>query len=298
MCLFWHWPLTKSLYHKKIFQWFDLSAEKQIEYKITLRYFILAIIISSVIANSIIIFSDPHNKRSSTLVILNITAAIASGLGIIAVYRHGLHGLHGKSYLFLTTGLIFWFSADLSLAYYYFALGIEEQILVSVTDVLWFAGYVFLALHLFSVLHFICSKINFITLAIASVATILFISYNVFYIVSSSSHFLVVGDFVDFVVTMAYPVLDLILIIPSVLILVNLRKDYVQSVPWFLSSLSLLINAIADDGYVVDFVNGHLHNLLFWDMFYVLDFIIMAGALFWYNRFHIPSKKRSIKINS
>jgi hypothetical protein len=97
---------------------------------------------------------------------------------------------------------------------------------------------------------------------------------------------------------MAYPVLDLILIIPSVLILVNLRKDYMQSVPWFLSSLSLLINAIADDGYVGDFVNGHLHNLLFWDMFYVLDFIIMAGALFWYNRFHIPSKKRSIKINS
>ena len=172
------------------------------------------------------------------------------------------------------------------------------QILVSVTDVLWFAGYVFLALHLFSVLRFICSKINFITLAIASVATILFISYNVFYIVSSSSHFLAVGDFVDFIVTMAYPVLDLILIIPSVLILVNLRKDYVQSVPWFLSSLSLLINAIADDGYVGDFVNGHLHNLLFWDMFYVLDFIIMAGALFWYNRFHIPSKKRSIKINS
>lgn len=276
----------------------DLSAEKQIEYKITLRYFILAIIISSVIANSIIIFSDPHNKRSSTLIILNITAAIASCLGIIAVYRHGLHGLHGKSYLFLTTGLNFWFSADLSLAYYYFALGIEEQILVSVTDVLWFAGYVFLALHLFSVLRFICSKINFITLAIALVAAILFVSYNVFYIVSSSSHFLAVGDFVDFVVTMAYPVLDLILIIPSVLILVNLRKDYMQSVPWFLSSLSLLINAIADDGYVGDFVNGHLHNLLFWDMFYVLDFIIMAGALFWYNRFHIPNKKRRIKINS
>lgn len=214
------------------------------------------------------------------------------------MYRHGLHGLHGKSYLFLTIGLIFWFSADLSLAYYYFALGIEEQILVSATDVLWFAGYVFLALHLFSVLRFIRSKINFITLTVTSVATILFISYNVLYIVSSSSHFLVVGDFVDFVVTMAYPVLDLILVIPSVLILVNLRKDYVQSVPWFLSSLSLLVNAIADDGYVGDFVNGHLHNLLFWDMFYVLDFIIMAGALFWYNRFHISSKKRRIKINS
>jgi hypothetical protein len=51
------------------------------------------------------------------------------------------------------------------------------------------------------------------------------------------------------------------------------------SIPWLLSSVSLLINAIADDGYANDFVNGHLHNLLFWDIFYVSGFIIMSGAL-------------------
>ena len=77
--------------------------------------------------------------------ILNITATIASSLGIIVVYRHGLHGVHGRSYLFLILGIISWFAPDLTLAYYYFALGIEEQILVSVTDVLWFIGYLFLA---------------------------------------------------------------------------------------------------------------------------------------------------------
>jgi hypothetical protein len=87
--------------------------------------------------------------------ILNITAAIASSLGIIVVYRHGLRGVHGRSYLFLTLGIISWFAADLTLAYYYFALGIEEQILVSVTDVLWFIGYLFLAAHLFTVIRFI-----------------------------------------------------------------------------------------------------------------------------------------------
>ena len=87
--------------------------------------------------------------------ILNITAAIASGFGIIAVYRHGLQGVHGRSYLFLTLGIISWFAADLTLAYYYFALGIEQQILVSVTDVLWFIGYLFLAANLFIALRFI-----------------------------------------------------------------------------------------------------------------------------------------------
>ena len=55
-------------------------------------------------------------------------------------------------------GIISWFAADLTLAYYYFALGIEEQILVSVTDVLWFIGYLFLAGHLFTVVRFIRSR--------------------------------------------------------------------------------------------------------------------------------------------
>jgi hypothetical protein len=42
----------------------------------------------------------------------------------------------------------------------------------------------------------------------------------------------------------------------SSIVLLRLRKNYQHSIPWFLSSMSLLINAIADDGYLIDFVNG------------------------------------------
>jgi hypothetical protein len=227
--------------------------------------------------------------------ILNITAAIASSLGIIAVYRHGLHGVHGRSYLFLTLGIMSWFVADLTSAYYYFALGIEEQILVSVTDVLWFIGYLFLAAHLFTVLEFIRSRIKLMTIILISIVTLLFISYiahNLF----PSSRFLAEGDFTAFVVTITYPILDIMLFAPSMIILISLRKDDAQSIPWILSSLSLLVNAVADERYVNDFVNGRLHNLLFWNIFYVTDFIIMAGALFWYYRFHISPHRRKMKI--
>jgi hypothetical protein len=99
-------------------------------------------------------------------------------------------------------------------------------------------------------------------------------------------------DLASIVVTIAYPILDLILIIPSSIVLVRLRKNYQHSISWFLSSLSLLINSIADDGYVIDFVNRNSQHLMFWDLFYVMDFIIMAGALFWYSRFHITTSRR------
>jgi hypothetical protein len=202
----------------------------------TLGYFISVIVVAVVVANSIIIFSDSHNKPSSTFLILNITAAVASSLGIIVVYRHGLHGVHGRSYLFLTLGIISWFAADLTLAYYYFALGIEEQILVSVTDVLWFIGYLFLAAHLFTVLRFIGSRIKLMTIILTSIVTLLFITYiaiNLF----PSSRLLAEGDFTSFVVTITYPILDMMLFVPSIIILISLRKDDVQSIPWILSSL-------------------------------------------------------------
>jgi hypothetical protein len=84
-------------------------------------------IASTIIANSIILLSDSHDRYSTALWTLNIIAAIASSLGIIAIYRHGLYELLGKSYLFLTLGLISWFCADFILLYYYYALGLEEQ---------------------------------------------------------------------------------------------------------------------------------------------------------------------------
>jgi hypothetical protein len=268
--------------------------ENKIHQKIRVRYYILALVVSSILANSIIIFSDSYSKRSTTLLTLNVTAAFASSLGIIAVYRHRFRRPHGKSYLFLTLGLISWFSADMTLAYYYFVLGIEEQIRVSITDVLWFAGYAFLIVHILTVLRLVQSKISWISVVTVSVAAILGVGYTFIPIVSSSQ-FIIVDDFAAFLVTLMYPILDLILIIPSTLVLVNVREDFLQFMPWFLSSLSLLVNSIADEGYVNDFVNGRLHSLLFWDMFYVTDFIIMAGALFWYNKFHIlrePNKTR------
>lgn len=191
-------------------------------------------------------------------------------------------------------GLISWFSAEFTLMYYYYVLNIEEQRLVSLADGFWFAGYVFLALHLFTVLRSLRSTIKIGIVVLASIATVLFVIFNVLNLLSSE--FLIDVDVTAFIVTITYPILDLALIIPSAIILVSLRRDYQHSIPWFLSSLSLLVNAIADDGYVYDFVNGYSQNLWIWDLFYVTDFIIMAGALLWYNKFHISNEIKSARI--
>ena len=131
-------------------------------------------IIAIIIANTIVIYSEEHGKHSISLWILNITAATASILGIIAIYRYGIQRLHGKSYLFLALGIISWFSADFTLLYNYYALGIEEQRLVTITDALWFAGYGFLALHLFTVIRSLHIKIKSKVVIVISIITVYF----------------------------------------------------------------------------------------------------------------------------
>ncbi|MGG6460880.1 MAG: hypothetical protein ACM3JQ_05580 [Candidatus Eiseniibacteriota bacterium] len=260
----------------------------------TLKFTILYMAVSICIVDGLIIFADSMQKYPTIIWALIVTGSSASTLGIIALFRHGLHGVHGKSYLFLTLGLIMWLTADITLAYYYYGFGIEEQKLVSFTDFFWILGYVFLSLHLITILRMLRKKINFKIIIVPTIATALLIIFN---ITSLTPQELTQEELEAFVITIAYPILDLSLIIPSALILVNFWRDYQQSIPWFLSSLSLLVNAIADDGYVRDFVNHNVHNLWFWDLFYVADFIIMAGALYWYNRFHISSKLINNKRN-
>lgn len=250
-----------------------------------------------------IIISDSHHKLATALWTMSITAATASGLGIIAVCRHGVSGLHGKSYLFLTLGIVSWFTADLTLLYYHYALGIEEQKFVTITDGFWFTGYGFLSLHLFTVIKSLSRSSNNkvvnpkIVIIASIIIAIMFVIFN-WFTLASSEFIYAINERVDLtsvIITSTYPVLDLTLIIPSCIILFRLHKNYEHSVPWFLSSLSLLINSIADDGYLIDFVKRNSQHLIFWDLFYVADFIIMAGALFWYNRYHITSSRRSKK---
>jgi hypothetical protein len=271
----------------------SLPSKEMTRYRLTLKYFVFALIIVIIIANANVIFSEAYSKHFVSLWILNITAANASILGIIAIYRYGFHGNHGKSYVFLTLGLILWFSADFTLLYDYYALGIEEQRLVTITDALWFAGYGFLALHLFIILHSLRIKIKSKIVTVVSIITTIVISYNVVNLLSYN--YSIENDFIALIVTLLYPILDFILIIPSLIILVTLHKDYEHNIPWFLSSLSLLVNAIADDGYVNDFVTSNSENLWVWELFYITDFIIMSGALFWYNKFHISNALRNVK---
>jgi len=241
----------------------------------------------------------PNAHYSIILVALNVTACVATTFGVITVYRYGFHGIHGQSLLFLTLGIIGWFFADLTLTYGHFILFFEEEqsLVVSLADLYWIIGYVFLSLHLFSVVRFVrLAQIHAVTIIVVIIACGLSITYNIIFSSEflSATEELLVGDtttgFTDLALSVLYVVLDLIFIIPSVIILTASRKDYYEFMPWILFSLSLLTNAIADEGFMHHFVQGSTSGMWIWDLFYMTDYLLVVAAFYWYNKFQDAMK--------
>ena len=269
---------------------------KEIRYKKTLKYLIITIISTTIVVDlSIVLIPDEHIQHGVAIISLNIVAIIATALGTIAVLRHGLRGSHGKSYLFLTIGIALWFAADLGIMYSYFVLKVDEFKQITILDVLWLSGYIFLTLHLISIIKTIRIKNQTITISIVSAIVVGFIIINIIStlpisdpsLTNNTGPIVTMGYHIqDVVITVLYPILDLCLIVPSITILLNVYRDYQHSIPWILASISLFVNAIADNGYTIQFIDGS-PSAMPWDLFYIADFIIMSGALFWYNKYHI-----------
>ncbi len=185
--------------------------------------------------------------------------------------------------------MILWLGSDLIITYYFLVLGMREEPLVSLADLFWLTGYVFFAAHLFITLKFMRFIVNPKIVIGASILSMIFLVYAVIHCLSESE-FKTFDDLLNFAVNIAYPILDSILIVPAAVIFLTLRKDYLNSFPWLLASLSLLVNAVADHGFVNDSVTGNLDKLWVWDLFFATDYLIPACALFWFNRYHIAHK--------
>lgn len=260
--------------------------------KFCLALGIIVIIVNTLVINFVLHFPSQH--YSITVAALNTTAGLATIYGFVTIYRYGFRGTHGRSLLYLTIGILFWLLADLSLAYGHFVQHHEEEqaLVVSLADLYWIIGYVFFSLHLFTAIRLVRrDQVHKFSVAMVVIASGLIIVYNLilpsgFY---ASQEGRIIGEtktgIMDLILSILYPILDLVLIIPSVIILTVHRKDYYNFMPWILSSLSLLVNAIADDGFVHHFLEGNTKEIWIWDLFFMTDYIILIGAFYWYNRF-------------
>lgn len=263
---------------------------------------IITLVGSVILTNLLIVFTQGENRLFYSNWTINITAAVAFAFAIIAAYRQKAEEPYGKTYASLAIGLGLWLVAELIWTYFELGLQIDTPY-PSLADVFWFVAYGFLAYPLYRIYKFM-SKETVRSTAVIVVSIIIAIALG--YLVNLTINVSEISysqkqqseDTILLLVSIAYPILDAVLVVPAVSVLWVVRTVQPSYTHWMLLSLSMLFFAVADSGFgyaAVSDIDMIQKEWWIWDMFYNAGYISIAAAIFWHNNFFVVSEKRDQK---
>src|SRR5919112_2069124 len=251
---------------------------------ITPSLLLLGLIVSATAANSMIFFSGEESRVVYSELIIIAAASFAAFLGILLAYRQILHNRsHSKAYICLAIGLVLWLCADIILASYELVFHVAAPI-PSLSDILWLAGYPFLAYNLIATYKQFHHKFNKRLVLASVIGNIIFVAYLI-YLTIGLSDFSSQGSVSLFAVLIAYPVMNALMTIPALPILIGLWKERPWSIPWTFKSLSLFCIVITDSWFAFIILTGLYEQVWLSSMFFGAEYLILAGGLLWFNKF-------------
>ena len=251
---------------------------------ITSSLLLLGLIVAATAANSIIFFAETETRIVYSELIIIASVAIAASLGILLAYRQVLHNhSHSKSYISLAIGLVLWLCADIIWASYELVYHVAAPI-PSLSDILWLAGYPFLAYNLIATYKQFHNKINKRLLLASIIGNVIFVAYLI-YLTIGLSDFSSQGGVSLFAVLIGYPVMNALMTIPALPILIGLWKERPWSIPWTFKSLSLFCIVITDSWFAFIILSGLYEQVWLSSMFFGAEYLILAGGLLWFNKF-------------
>ena len=262
--------------------------------KVVRRNLVLALVGSIIYGTSFIIFAPVEQKTFYSDIIEPTSTAIATGLALLVVYKQKVDGLIGKVYFSLAIALVLWLAAEIIWSYYETGLGIPIPT-PSLADAFWLIGYgpfMYFVFKLYNFFHKSTSRPHVIVIIIAVVIYLGFIINTII----AASDFSTQDSRIKFLVNIAYPILDMVLIVPTSLIILESRgsSGELTSIPWVF--LSFLIVTIADSGFAYASNAGWAEQTIWvWNPLYIAGYLVMAAGLFWHKHFFIFNDKKVVR---
>jgi hypothetical protein len=186
-------------------------------------------------------------------------------------------------FAFLSAGLLMWSAAETLWAYLVLVLGIEVPF-PSVADVFYLAGYVFVAIFMFSLYKVSKKALENKLVVIVAAITIeaFFLNFFLVQLVESVAGFAAptFDEAVLLGVSIAYPLLDGILLVPAVVLITGYKLGIMSKFSILLFAASIMLFAAADTGFgysaLTDF--AALQDETVWNVLYSLSYVCFAGA--------------------
>lgn len=244
---------------------------------------VILTVICVVVTNTLLVFSSDDLRA----VMIDLTAVITSGAALIAsaiavliaYFRKSVDNVH----LWLFIGLVLWFAAEVTWAYTRQMLGIDLPY-PSIADASWIAGYGFLAFYLYKIMRKITltNPIDKSLVLLVSVAVSLLLGYilNLTFGVAEILGFQ--EDVLGPIVSLSYPILDGILLVPSLVILWSLRKGDPTTFNWVLMSMAFALLTIGDIGFGYNFALAPVlaeESEWIWAIFYNAGYLFIAFSI-------------------
>jgi hypothetical protein len=224
---------------------------------------------------------------------VTISAGFAFFLSLIVLYRftRPYRIKVEQTQICIVIGVCSWFIAELIYSYYQLWLNIEAPF-PSIADIIYLAGYAFFAFYLFHTLKTFTQKVErelliLVSLAVAvSLGYIMNLSFGVAQLISVEDEILTMA------VTVSYPILDGLLLVPAISLLWSIGKGDSSKIHWIMISLFVVLNAIGDIGFGYSAYIGTIgEETWIWDILFTAGYITLIAGLLWQNKYY--SKKFS-----
>jgi hypothetical protein len=255
---------------------------------IDLKLLLIILIILSIISSILIylLTSSTFNHELQFVFsnwIIDISAGLALVSSFMLILRERIRKSEAKKYVSLFIGILLWFSAEIIYTYYQTILKIDLPY-PSYADILWLLGYIFVGYHLYSAFHFWNKNKRF---SENSVFIITIFTALLIHLLVQSSIITYSTNIELIFVDILYHILDGIILIPSIVLLCNLHSEHALFTHRTLISLFVILNTFANIGYIFSFNLGRniaIEYAWIWDIVYNFSYILLAGALFWYDK--------------
>jgi branched-chain amino acid transport system substrate-binding protein len=256
------------------------------------QYFFLGVIITIVIGNSIIFFSESDSKIIYANWILIINSLTAAGLSAMILLKDRDNDKGYKTNILLTLGLIFWFIANIIWAYYEVVLDIVSPV-PSLADLFLMSAYGFLIYRLISIYKKLGHITNKKILILIISGTGLFLIYilNLTLDLTELSNF---RGLMLFVVTIAYPTLNSILTVLALMILLRIKNEKHHFIPWICELIGFLAIVVGDSWFAIIVLTAFVEQLWMSALLLSAHYLLIAAGLIWYLRYYIKWQSKDL----
>jgi diguanylate cyclase len=220
---------------------------------------------------------------------VTISSGFASAISLLVLYkdRRRLWGQkYDKTQICLVIGICLWFVAELIYSYYQIWLNTETPF-PSAADSIYMAGYVFFTYYLFSTLKILSQEIEREVLILISFAVAVSLGYIMNLSFGAAELISVEHAILALAVSVSYPILDGLLLVPAIVLLWSIRKGESSQTHWVMISIFIVLNAVGDIGFGYSVYIGTLaRQVWIWDILYAAGYITIIAGLLWKNKYY------------